>query len=292
MIIRGREFSEAEIKLIQQTVLHHPSLSRRKLSILICQLLDWKQSNGRLKDRACRDVLLRLQEKKLIALPAAYYQMDTQSITIKSVPFVQPEQVISGTPRDFNELRFEVVETLAQRHLWNFLVDRHHYLGCRITVGRHLKYLLYLDEHLVGCLGFADAVLKLNLRDRWIGWDAQQRERNLHLVINNVRFLILPWVKVKNLASKILSQSARVVPLDWQRAYQVRPLLMETFVDTQRFRGSSYKAANWICLGQTRGKGRSGMDYYQHGIIKDVYVYPLVKKSWLPNLLKATTPQP
>jgi len=172
-----------------------------------------------------------------------------------------------------------------ERHLWNFLIESYHYKGCRITVGRHLKYLIYLDGQLIGCFAFADAVLKLTARDQWIGWNPQQREAGLHLIINNVRFLILPWVKIKNLASKLLSLSAKIVPLDWQRFYHYRPVLMETFVEKQRFTGTSYKAANWIYLGQTRGKGRSGMKYYYHGIIKDIYVYPLVKISLLRQTL-------
>lgn len=289
MIIRGREFSKAELQLIQETVLNQSSLSRRKLSIVICQLLDWRQPNGRLKDRACRDVLLRLHNEELIRLPDPYYQLETQAIAIRSFSFSPPTEILTGIADDFKSLRFEMVSTLPQRHLWNYLIDRYHYLGCRIAVGRHLKYFVYLDQHLIGCLGFADAVLKLNLRDHWIGWNIEQREANLRLVINNVRLLLLPWVKVKNLASKILGQSAKTVPDDWQRFYQVRPVLMETFVETQRFTGTSYKAANWTYLGSTRGKGRRGMNYYRHGVIKDVYVYPLVKKSWLRKILTART---
>ena len=126
-------------------------------------------------------------------------------------------------------------------------------------------------------MAFADSVLKLSVRDQWVGWTAPQREANLHLIINNVRFLILPWVKVRNLASKLLGLSARIVPVDWHDYYHFRPVLLETFVEQQRFSGASYKAANWRHLGQTQGKGRSGMNYYYHGIIKDVYIYPLLK---------------
>jgi len=119
-------------------------------------------------------------------------------------------------------------------------------------------------------------VLKLNVRDQWIGWDTRQRESRLFRIINNVRFLILPWVKVRNLASKLLGLSAQIVPKDWERFYHYRPLLFETFIEKDRFTGASYKAANWVYLGQTQGRGRSGMRYYYHGVVKDVYVYPLV----------------
>ena len=134
-----------------------------------------------------------------------------------------------------------------------------------------------MEDQIIGCLGYGDAVLKLKNRDQWIGWDIKTREANLHLVINNVRFLIQPWVKIKNLASKILSISVKIVPNDWQQLFGYKPVLIETFIERQRFSGTCYKAANWIYLGETRGIGRKGMDYYKHGIVKDVYVYSLVK---------------
>jgi hypothetical protein len=288
MIIRGREFSQSDIDLIEETISDNPTLSRRTLSILICQKLNWQQANGNLKDRACRDVLLRLQQKGLIKLPQGRYQLNTQSIQIKPIQFIRPCAEINGKLSDFNTPVFKVVQQKHERQLWNYLIENYHYKGCRITVGRHLKYFSYLDQHLIGGFAFSDAVLKLTARDHWIGWNQQQREAKLHLIINNVRFLILPWVNIRNLASKLLSLSAKVVPLDWQRFYNYRPLLMETFVEQQRFTGSSYKAANWIYLGQTRGKGRSGMKYYYHGVIKDIYVYPLIKISLLRSTLTET----
>jgi hypothetical protein len=292
MIIRGREFSQSDIDLIEETISDNPTLSRRKLSILICQQLDWQQANGNLKDRACRDVLLRLQQKGLIRIPQGRYQLNTQSIQIKPIQFIRPPAEINGKLSDFNTPVFKVVQQKHERQLWNYLMENYHYKGCRITVGRHLKYFSYVDRHLICCFAYSDAVLKLSARDQWIGWNQQQRETNLHLVINNVRFLILPWVNIKNLASKLLSLSAKVVPLDWQRFYNYRPLLMETFVERQRFSGASYKAANWIYLGQTRGNGRSGMKYYYHGVIKDIYVYPLIKISLLRRALTETGVMP
>jgi hypothetical protein len=289
MLLRGRKFSESELELIKQTVAKHPAFSRRKLSLLICQRLDWKQPNGRLKDRACRDVLLRLHERGLIHLPHPYYLLEKQPIGIKSIPFAEPSHDLVGLVSDFSTPHFERVDNSHDRQLWNFLIARYHYLGCRVVVGRHLKYLLYLDQHLIGCLSFGDAVLQLTPRDRWIGWNARQREAHLHRLINNTRFLILPWVKIKNLASKILSLSARIVSDDWQKFFNYRPVLIETFIDHRRFTGSCYQAANWIDLGPTRGKGRSGMNYYSHGLIKEVYVYPLVPMPVLQRILKGNT---
>ena len=276
MIIRGKEFNDSDIELIKETISENPLTSRRKLSILIADRLDWRQPNGRLKDRAVRDVLLRLKQKGLILLPDPAYTMKTQSAGVKRISFQEPTSDITGRVDDFSTPVFKVVESADERRLWNYLVEKHHYKGCRIVVGRHLKYLLYLDGALVGCFSFADAVLKLNVRDQWIGWDTRQRESRLLRIINNVRFLILPWVKVRNLASKLLGLSAQIVPKDWERFYHYRPLLFETFIEKDRFTGASYKAANWVYLGQTQGRGRSGMRYYYHGVVKDVYVYPLV----------------
>lgn len=276
MIIRGKDFSESDIELIKAAISDNPSTSRRKLSILIADLLDWRQANGRLKDRAVRDVLLRLNQKGIIKLPDPAYAMPTQGSGVKHIFFQQPSSEITGIINDFSIPVFKVIEASDDRRLWNYLVEKYHYKGCRIIVGRHLKYLLYLDGAVIGCFAFADAVLKLNVRDQWIGWNSQQRESRLCRIINNVRFLILPWVRIRNLASKLLSLSAKIVPQDWERFYHHSPLLFETFIEQNRFSGASYKAANWIYLGQTQGKGRSGMHYYYHGTVKEVYVYPLV----------------
>jgi len=287
-IIRGKHFSISEIDLIKQTISDNPTSSRRELSILISQRLAWRQPNGNLKDRACRDVLLRLEQKDIIHLPKPSYTLKTQKAGVKKVHFIEPSQEIVGKPSDFETPVFKIVENSAERRLWNFLVDKYHYKGCSIVVGRHIKYLVYLNQDIIACFAFADAVLQLKSRDQWIGWHKEQRQENLHLIINNVRFLILPWVKIKYLASKLLSLSAKIAADDWQRFYNYRPLLLETFVEKQRFCGTSYKAANWICLGQTIGKGRSGMKYYKHGIIKDVYVYALIRPSLLrKRLLKS-----
>ena len=285
MIIRGREFTASDIALINETISGNPAISRRKLSLIISEKLNWRQANGNLKDRACRDVLLRLSNKNLIKLPKGKYELNKQSISIKSINFIQPLSELVGTVSDFESPVFKVIQDASERQLWNYIVENYHYKGCKITVGRHLKYLIYIANQLIGCLAFADSVVKLTARDQWIGWTQEQRESNLHLIINNVRFLILPWVKVKNLASKLLSLSTRIVPSDWLYYYNFRPVMLETFVEKQRFTGASYKAANWIYVGQTKGKGRSGMNYYYNGIIKDIYIYPLINRSSLRRTL-------
>jgi hypothetical protein len=275
IIIRSKQFGPSEIALIKQIIAENPAISRRELSILISQRLNWYQANGHLKDRACRDVLLRLAQKELIDLPQPIYTLKTQNAGVKRIDFVEPITTITTNISELPRPVFKIAHDSARRQLWNYLIDTYHYKGCRIVVGRHIKYLVYVEQQLIGCFGFADAVLQLRSRDQWLGWNEQQRAANLHLIINNVRFLILPWVQIRNLASKLLSLSTRIVPDDWQRIYHYRPVLIETFVEQQRFRGTCYKAANWIYLGQTAGLGRSGMRYYSHGIIKDIYVYPL-----------------
>lgn len=264
-IIRGKYFSISEIDLIKQTISENPTSSRRELSILISQRLDWRQPNGHLKDRACRDVLLRLEQKGIIHLPKPLYTLTTQTAGVKEVNFIEPSKEFLGKPSDFETPVFKIVENSAERRLWNFLVDKYHYKGCSIVVGRHIKYLVYLNQDIIACFAFADAVLQLKSRDQWIGWHKEQRQENLHLIINNVRFLILPWVKIKYLASKLLSLSAKIAADDWQRCYNYRPLLLETFVEKQRFSGTSYKAA-LRGVGPLRAGGQldlSGSNYRQ-----------------------------
>ena len=279
MTIRGRFFNEQNIKLVEQIVSSNPSWSRRRLSITICKELDWKQPNGRTKDRACRDVLLKLERDRIIDLPDPQWHADNKQIHVKSVGFVEPNYELTGTAGDYGKPRFKEVKSKKENRLWNYLVERYHYLGCKFIVGHNIKYFLYVDNYLVGCLAFGDGILHLGRRDRWIGWSNQQREINLHLIINNRRFLLLPWVKIKYLASRILGRSAKVVPFDWKRKYGYKPVLMETFIEKKRFKGISYKASNWICLGETVGKGRKGNKYFYHGKVKHIYVYPLVKNA-------------
>ena len=286
MVIRGRDFCSLDLRLIQQVISENPFITRRKLSLLIAEQLNWRQPNGNLKDRATRDVLLRLSQQEIICLPEPQYELKNQTAGVKQLSFIEPSGEIVGQINDFCPPSLKVVENSQQRQLWNYLIEKYHYKRCRIIVGRHLKYLIYLNQDLIGCLAFADAVLQLGARDQWINWNTRQRQAGLARIINNVRFLILPWVRIRNLASKLLRLSTKIVPTDWERSFGCRPVLMETFIDKERFSGTCYQAANWIYLGQTRGKGRSGQKYYYHGKIKDIYVYPLLPVASLRKVLK------
>jgi len=168
-----------------------------------------------------------------------------------------------------------MVRKSGEEPLWDFLIHRYHYLARPLLVGSYLKYLVHLDGHLVAAMGWASAALKVASRDTFIGWDPQTRKRNLHQVVNNVRFLILPWVRIKHLASKILGASARTLQRDWQGFYNTPIQLLETFVDMARFPGTSYRAANWLYLGHTKGSAKRGNRYTYHGQAKAVFVYPL-----------------
>ena len=275
-IFRGRQFTESEIALIKQVISSNKNFSRRRISRTICEILNWRQENGRLKDMACRDALLRMHRKGIIKLPKPRINWSKKNIRYSDIcNFIIEENPLTGDINDFNKIKFELVNMTESEKLWNYIIDRYHYLGYKTPVGHYLKYLVYLDEKLAGCIAFADAVLKLNIRDNWIGWSIEQRERNLRFVINNNRFLILPWIKVKNLASKVLSIAVKQVQEHWQNYYKYKPVLVETFVDIGKFIGTCYKSANWIYLGETKGKGRRGMKYFLHNQPKAVYVYPL-----------------
>ena len=280
---RGRGFTPAEIEIIKKIITQHWLSGRTKISKIVCENLNWYQFNGRLKDTACREALRRMQKKGLITLPPFISggRNEIKQLPAKKVNFKKPSYIIKGNIKTLGKLHFEWVNTQKNQQLWRYLIQTYHYLGYKPTVGRHLKYFVYLDAELVALLGFGDGIYHHNLRDHWIGWSKIGQKERRHLIVNNVRFLIFPWVNVKNLASKILSHVAKLLPQDWERKYGYKPLILETFVDTDRFNGTCYKAANWLSLGLTKGKGRRGLNYFWHGKVREYYVYPLVRNALL-----------
>jgi hypothetical protein len=275
--LRGRDITPEILQFIQETIAAHVHEGRSAISRILCAQWNWRQSNGGLKDMACRDLLLRLERLGLIQLPPRQKQKANYKI-ILPLPAAFEEQTASpltGRVDAFGELRLEMVRGHEHEALWDALIERYHYLGCRTIVGGYLKYLAYLDDHLVACLGWGSAAWKVGSRDRFIGWSAEQRQQRLSSVANNVRFLILPWVRVQHLASKTLARSVRVLPGDWQHVFAEELFLLETFVDRSRFVGTSYKAANWLCVGHTKGSAKRGASYHRHGLVKAVFVYPL-----------------
>jgi hypothetical protein len=274
--IRGRTFSREEILKIREIVGSSPSDHRNDLSKKVCQALGWYQENGRLKDRSCRDVLLRLQQAGLLHLPTPRHPPRPRR-PIPLTARTDPRLPFPLEPREVGLEHFRIATGIkSEDALWNEFVERYHYLKFGTVVGPQIKYFVEVRGEPVACLSFGGAAWKVEPRDRWIGWTVEQRKRNLRYVVNNTRYLVLPWARVKNLASRILSLAAKRLPQDWQQLYGYRPCLLETFVHTERHAGTCYKAANWILVGATKGRGK--MDRRNEAKLpkKAMYVYPLV----------------
>jgi len=275
--IRRRTIYQQDLDDIQDTVNRHWDRGRTPISRILCRKWNWRQPNGRLKDMACREILLTLSRKGLLKLPPRKYSANNekrnQSIPVVTVGTSPLNSKLSSLP----PVELKSVRNTKLEPLYNSLVQEHHYLGYRQIVGNHLKYIAFIGEQPVACLGWGSAAWSVKSREAFIGWDKKTKENNLHFVANNTRFLILPWVSVKFLASKILSINARRISDDWLEIYN-RPLyLLETFVEKNRFKGTCYKAANWIQTGHTKGTSKRGHDHLYHGNIKAVYLYPLRK---------------
>ena len=277
LTIRKRTIIETDIPVIQATVNRHWDKGRKHISKILCQEWDWRQPNGRLKDMACRELLLTLSRKGLINLPPRLISAHNDKRN-RSIPIVEIEQTpLQGKSSEFQPVRLQLVRNTTLEPLYNSLLEQHHYLGYRQIVGNHLKYIAFIGDQPVACLGWGSAAWSVKSRDSLIGWDKATKENNLHFVANNTRFLILPWISVKFLASKILALNAKRISDDWLTVYNHSLYLLETFVEKDRFKGTCYKAANWICTGQTKGTAKKGHDHLFHGKIKNVYLYPLRK---------------
>lgn len=275
----GTAVSDEEWQVLREIV-ETCGLSRSELASTICEGLGWVRRNGRLKTRECYEYLGVLEAKGLLTgLPAKREQRPRgpTSVHFTQASEARPER--SGELAEVLPVTLELVAGASQRALWRELIERHHYLGHKVAYGAHLRYLVWMSapgRELCGCLQFSSAARRLAVRDHWIGWNETTRQKNLAQVVGNSRFLILPWLHIRDLASHVLSLAARVVVDDWQEAYGVRPVLLETFVARERFDGTCYRAANWIELGATAGRGR--MDRYRRAAEpgKTCLVYPLV----------------
>lgn len=276
--IRKRTFTVADLAEIKAVVSANPARSRSWISRLLCARWGWVQPNGRLKDMACREALLTLHRKGLIDLPPGRHD-GRNSKRNRLIPFQGvDESSLTGSLAEMEPLSLIPVRNSSFEPLYNSLVDRFHYLGYRQIVGGHLKYIAFMGERPVACLGWGAAAWRVKPREDFIGWDHSIKVKNLHLLANNTRFLILPWVSVKCLASRILALNAKRISQDWLRVYHHPIHLLETFVEKNRFRGTCYRAANWVHVGVTKGMAKRGHHHLFHGTIKDVYLYPLGKK--------------
>jgi hypothetical protein len=270
----GRLFTAEELALISRLIAGPQKPNRAQLSRLVCDELRWFRPDGRRKDMACRVAMLRMHRDGLIALPAPLKGNSNGRIRPKFTGASAPGSPLSLPAGALGELELRLV-TRKDSALWNELIERHHYLGYTPLPGAQLRYLVYAGNRLLAALGFGASAWKVAPRDKFIGWGVQERERNLHRIINNARFLILPWITSHNLASRILSTAARRIAQDWHDCYGYRPVLLETFVDKTRFRGTCYRAANWTCVGSTQGRGK--LDHLRlHPLpAKDIFLYPL-----------------
>lgn len=277
--LRGRTFIDDDIQVVKTIVKEHWTKGRSQISRLVCKSLEWYQDNGRLKERACRDALRTLEERGVLSLPPTKSR-STHSATHTDHSFandhpLSPTNTVSIEVNDITSLSIVMVRWSEDEELWNRLIATYHYLGYTLIVGRHLKYIVYEKDIPIACLGWGDAAWHLKDRDTWIGWSKEDRQRNIKLAVNNVRFLILPWVRIPNFASFILSRGVKAMTRDWEYFYGVKPALLETFVDNRRFKGTCYRAANWIYVGSTKGYARRGYSYHNHQLPKDIYIYPL-----------------
>ncbi|MDD4103394.1 MAG: DUF4338 domain-containing protein [Kiritimatiellae bacterium] len=273
---RGRQVTDADVAFIRELIAAHPTLSRRRLSQELCRAWKWVQPNGTLRDMVCRGLMLALHRAGHIGLPERR-RVPPNPLAQRSAPTVLEieRRPLEASLQSLGPLRVEQVRRTPQESLFNSLLAEHHYLGYIQPVGEHLKYLVFAQSQVVACLAWSSAPRHLGPRDRFLGWSAEARRKNLHLIATNLRFLVLPWVQVPHLASHILGRMARQLSGDWQRVYGHPLYFLETFVDPERFRGTCYRAANWIVLGRTTGRGKDDQTNRPNRSLKEVLGYPL-----------------
>ena len=269
----GRDFHADDMAAIRQLIAEDPARSRAELSRLTCRALHWRKPDGGLKDMSARVAMLRMHADGLIVLPPPRRTRPDASVRISTLS--DPGEPLDTSAAALMPLALHRVCSKSDSRLYNEYIQRYHYLGHKPLPGAQLRYTVYSAEHPIALLGFGAAAWTSAPRDHYIGWSHEQRQRNLHLLVNNARFLILPWVQAKNLASMLLAMAAKTLPHHWQEVYGYRPVLLETFVEQPRFRGTCYNAANWVYLGQTKGRGKLGPAGKQSLPIKDLWVYPL-----------------
>jgi hypothetical protein len=274
---RGRDVSPEEVAFIRELIAQNPGLSRRRLSAQLCRAWNWVQPNGTLRDMVCRGLLLALHRAGLIVLPAPRMKPPNNVVAHRRTARVSPvdQRPLESTLAALGPVELRQVRRTESEALFSQLLAQHHYLGYCRPVGEQLKYLALAQGRPIACLAWSSAPHHLGPRDRFIGWSPEQRFRHLHLIAYNTRFLIVPWAKVPRLASHLLSRVARVISADWQRLYHHPIHLLETFIDPERFGGTCYRAANWLYLGRSTGRGHRTPDWRPNRSLKELWVYPL-----------------
>jgi hypothetical protein len=277
---RGRDISIDDIQCIRELIAANPDLSRRALSKKLCEAWNWVQPNGTLRDMVARGLMLHLHRAGHIKLPAKR-QSPPNNVALHRRPKPLPLLTwspVTGPLKALKPFKFRQVRRSDNEGLFNSFIETHHYLGYTQPVGEHLKYIVYSRGRPIACFAWSSAPRHLGPRDRYIGWSPDARRRNIRYLAYNTRFLILPWVQVKYLASHLLAQMSRLISSDWERVYDHPVHYLETFVDTTRFAGTCYRAANWVSLGLTTGRGKDDQTGLANRSLKEVMGYPLTKQ--------------
>jgi hypothetical protein len=275
---RGKTVTAKDIAFINKLIADNPADSRRALSVKLCKAWGWVQANGAYRDMVCRSFMLMLHRQGHIKLPAKRLTTNNPLANRKRPEKIEVDQsVITGPLSALKPLEIRQVRNTPAEALFNSLIEFHHYLGYCHPVGEQLKYIVFAGQRPIACFAWSSAPRHIGCRDRYIGWTHKDRAKYLHYMAYNSRFLILPWVRVAHLASHLLARMVRVLPQHWQHVYHHPILFLETFVDTERFAGTCYKAANWRYLGDTTGRGKTDRSHKQTRSIKAVWGYPLVK---------------
>ena len=276
---RGRIITPGDITVIQQLIDANPRASRRQLSAMLCEAWQWKQANGALRDMVCRGMLLMLDRAGQIQLPAVKKRPNNPLARRPTpAPVLIETTPIQSALKSIQPVQIEQVRRTGDERLYNSLIEQHHYLGYEQPVGEHLKYVVWSQGRPIACLAWSSAPRHLGCRDRFIGWDKEARRRNIRFIAYNTRFLIVPWVQVPHLASHILGRIAQRVSPDWENLYAHPIYFLETFVDPERFRGTCYRAANWMLLGETTGRGKDDQTNRPNRSIKQLLAYPLTPR--------------
>jgi|TARA_B100000315_G_scaffold255574_1_gene299244 hypothetical protein len=273
---RGKDITAKDVEDIKNIITRHYHKGRKHISRELSRHWRWYQPNGNLKDMACREILLKLHRQGLVKLPPRMAAPRGNKNFSQLALDMEPVN-ISGKLSSFDDITLTLAQSESKQALWRSLVRGYHYQGYKRMVGRSLKYTAYIEDTPIACLGWGSAAWSISPRDSYIGWDRHAKDRNLSLIANNTRFLILPGINIKYLASHLLSANIKRIRGDWKDKYGTELYLLETFVECGRFSGTSYRAANWTHLGQTRGYSKKGASHLKHENIKDIYVYPLVK---------------
>lgn len=275
---RGRIVTTADVEFIRRLIADHPGESRKRLSKILCKAWNWQQPNGQLRDMVCRSLMLELHRAGHIELPPVRVVMDNPLAQRRKPPLVPVDETpLEARLAEIQPLRLEQVRRTAQEPLFNSLLERYHYLGYTQPVGEHLKYVVFAKDRPIACMAWSSAVRHLGPRDRFIGWSAETRRRNIRFLAYNTRYLILPFIKVQHLGSHLLGGISRRLPLDWEYVYGHPIYYLETFIDPGRFRGTCYRASNWTVLGLTTGRGKDAQTKKPNRPLKQVLGYPLRK---------------